>query len=177
MKLFPSRILTFTLALLALGCTGMPESVQPVKDFELNRYLGKWYEIARLDHSFERGLDNVSASYSMNEDGSVKVINRGWDIEEMRWSEAEGKAKFVEAANIGHLKVSFFGPFYGSYVVYYLEPDYSVALVSGYNSNYFWILSRTPELEPDQLDRYVQLASDAGFAIDELIFPKQDKSE
>lgn len=177
MKLFPSRILTFTLALLALGCTGMPESVQPVKDFELNRYLGKWYEIARLDHSFERGLDNVSASYSMNEDGSVKVINRGWDIEELRWSEAEGKAKFVEAANIGHLKVSFFGPFYGSYVVYYLEPDYSVALVSGYNSNYFWILSRTPELEPDQLDRYVQLASDAGFAIDELIFPKQDKSE
>ncbi|SEG68240.1 apolipoprotein D and lipocalin family protein [Vibrio hangzhouensis] len=177
MKLFPSRMLTLVIALLALGCTGMPESVQPVKDFELNRYLGKWYEIARLDHSFERGLDNVSATYSMNEDGTVRVINRGWDKKEMRWSEAEGKAKFVDAPNIGHLKVSFFGPFYGSYVVYYLEPDYSVALVSGYNSDYFWILSRTPELSPDQIDRYKQLASEAGFAANELIFPKQDKSE
>jgi apolipoprotein D and lipocalin family protein len=171
------QCLLISISVLLLGCTGMPESVKPVNNFELDRYLGKWYEVARLDHSFERGLDNVSATYSLNEDGSVKVLNRGWDTEDQEWSEAEGKAKFVESEDIAHLKVSFFGPFYGSYVVYYLEPDYSVALVSGYNSNYFWILSRTPTIEASQLEKYVERAKEAGFATDNLIFPNHDKAQ
>jgi apolipoprotein D and lipocalin family protein len=176
MKLLRQFVL-ISISVLLLGCTGMPESVKPVSNFKLDRYLGKWYEIARLDHSFERGLDNVSATYSLNEDGSVKVLNRGWDTEDLEWSEAEGKAKFVESGDIAHLKVSFFGPFYGSYVVYYLEPDYSVALVSGYNSDYFWILSRTPSIESRQLEKYVEHANVAGFDTENLIFPKHDKAQ
>ncbi|MCL9774922.1 lipocalin family protein [Vibrio methylphosphonaticus] len=173
---FRKLIVLGSIALLA-ACTGMPSNVQPVSQFELNRYLGQWYEVARLDHSFERGLDNVSAFYSINEDGSVKVVNRGWDSEENEWSEAEGKAKFIDTPDIGHLKVSFFGPFYGSYVVYYLEDDYSVALVSGYNLDYFWLLSRSPTLPQEALDNYIQIADKAGFDTNSLIFPNQDKAQ
>ncbi|HQQ75635.1 MAG TPA: lipocalin family protein, partial [Pseudomonadales bacterium] len=109
-----------TLALLALallGCLGKPDTVQPVQPFALDRYLGRWYEIARLDHSFERGLDHVNAEYSLQEDGSVRVLNRGYDPAKKQWKEAIGKAQFVDNKNEGYLKVSFFGPFYGSYVV------------------------------------------------------------
>ncbi|MGL4714009.1 MAG: lipocalin family protein, partial [Shewanella sp.] len=103
------------------GCLGMPKLVQPVNDFELNKYLGKWYEIARLDHSFERGLSQVSAQYSLKEDGGVRVINRGFSAAKNEWKEAEGKAYFVNGDSEGYLKVSFFGPFYGSYVVFELD--------------------------------------------------------
>ncbi len=108
----------FLLSIVLTGCLGMPKDVTPVKNFELNRYLGTWYEIARLDHSFERGLSDVSATYSLRGDGGVKVINRGFSVEEEQWQEAEGKAYFVENDDTGYLKVSFFGPFYGSYVVF-----------------------------------------------------------
>jgi len=154
------------------GCTGKPEKVSAVQSFNLDRYLGTWYEIARLDHSFERGLSKVSAQYSINDDSSVKVVNRGWKDEEQSWSEAIGKAKFVGDQTVAHLKVSFFGPFYGSYVVFYLEDDYSVALVSGYNTDYFWILSRTPSLPESELAKYLSIASEAGFDTDNLIFPQ-----
>ncbi len=169
------RYFVVSLPLLLLGCTGIPDKVQPVTGFDLDRYLGKWYEVARLDHSFERGLDNVTATYSINDDGSVKVLNRGWDTKDQEWSEAEGKAKFVSSSDIAHLKVSFFGPFYGSYVVYYLESDYSAALISGYNSDYFWILSRTPTIKEAKLDQYLKIAYEAGFDTSALIFPKHDK--
>ena len=96
----------------------MPERVTPVESFELNRYLGKWYEIARLDHSFERGLERVTAEYSLRDDGGISVVNRGYSIEDDEWKVAEGKAYFVNDKNLGYLKVSFFGPFYGSYVVF-----------------------------------------------------------
>ncbi|WP_435532830.1 lipocalin family protein [Vibrio hippocampi] len=163
-------------ALLLVACTGVPDKVTPVNSFKLEPYLGTWYEIARLDHSFERNLSNVTANYTLNADGSVKVINRGWNTVENRWSEAEGKAKFVEQDNVGYLKVSFFGPFYGSYIVYYLEPDYSVSLVSGPNHDYFWILSRTPNISEQQLSRYISIANGAGFNTDALIFPAQDRA-
>jgi apolipoprotein D and lipocalin family protein len=119
----------------------------------------------------------VTATYSINDDGSVKVLNRGWDTKDQEWSEAEGKAKFVSSPDIAHLKVSFFGPFYGSYVVYYLESDYSAALISGYNSDYFWILSRTPTIQEAKLDQYLKIAFEAGFDTSALIFPKHDKSD
>ncbi len=125
------------------GCNiGKPETITPVSPFELNKYLGTWYEIARLDHFFERNLDKVSATYSINADGSVKVINKGFNTQTQRWTEAVGKAKFVETQDIGYLKVSFFEPFYGSYIIFYLEPDYSTALISGHNYEYLWLLSR-----------------------------------
>lgn len=167
------------LCLLALcvigGCTGKPDKVTAVTPFNLEQYLGTWYEIARLDHSFERGLSQVSAQYSLNDDMSVNVINRGWNTQEQAWSEAIGKAKFVGDDDVAHLKVSFFGPFYGSYVVFYLADDYSVALVSGFNTEYFWLLSRTPTLPPSDIDKYIAIAAQAGFDTTKLIFPDQRK--
>jgi len=155
------------------ACTSIPKGLQAVDNFDSQLYLGTWYEVARLDHSFERGLSNVSAQYSFNEDGSINVINRGWDQEEQQWSEAIGKAKFVNDSNVGHLKVSFFGPFYSSYVVFYLESDYSTALVSGYSRDYFWILSRSPQLPDYKMNKYLRIAEQAGFDTSKLIFPFQ----
>ncbi|MCG7585328.1 lipocalin family protein [Photobacterium sp. OFAV2-7] len=170
---FITRFLTTVVLFYLSGCTGMPEQITPVKPFSIDRYLGTWYEIARLDHSFERGLSLVSATYSLNEDGSVKVINRGYNQEKNEWKEAEGKAKFVGASDTAHLKVSFFGPFYGSYVVFHLEPDYSTALVSSYNTEYFWILSRDKSLHLDKVQYYLSIAEQKGFDTSKIIFPQQ----
>ncbi|HEY0063601.1 MAG TPA: lipocalin family protein, partial [Telluria sp.] len=104
-------------ALLLAGCVSKPENIEPVGNFNTQKYLGKWYEIARLDHSFERGLDHVTAEYSLRDDGGLKVLNRGYNKEKSEWKDAEGKAYFVEKPDLGYLKVSFFGPFYGAYIV------------------------------------------------------------
>ena len=134
-------------AALSAGCTGIPEGTQAVRDFELAPYLGRWYEIARLDHSFERGLDCVTATYGRREDGGVKVINRGVNLREGEPDVAEGKAYFVEGENVGRFKVSFFGPFYGGYNILELDADYRHALVAGPSRDYLWILSRTPTMQ------------------------------
>jgi len=132
------------------GCMGIPENVTPVDDFDINRYLGEWYEIARLDHSFERGLSNVSATYSLKKDGGITVLNRGYSAEKDKWSSAEGKAYFANSEQAGHLKVSFFGPFYSSYVVFDLDKkEYQYAFVSGYNTSYLWLLARTPQVSEE----------------------------
>ena len=161
--------------LLMLGaCTGLPEDVTPVDDFDVNRYLGKWYEIARLDHSFERGLDKISAEYSLRDDGGVKVTNRGFDTADNKWQDIEGKAFFVNSETEGHLKVSFFGPFYGSYVVFELDKqEYQYAFVAGYNKSYLWLLSRTPTVSDQLLDRFIKRSRELGFDTDNLIFVKQ----
>ncbi len=167
--------IVFFVLLLISGCVGLPEGVQPVDDFDLNRYLGKWYEIARLDHSFERGLDRVNAEYSLRDDGGIKVVNRGFLTKENRWKEVEGKAYFVQAEDKGHLKVSFFGPFYGSYIVFELDKDkYKYAFVSGYDKSYLWLLSRTPTVSDELISRFVDRARELGFDTDELIFVKQE---
>lgn len=152
------------------GCVGLPEGVHPVDEFNLERYLGKWYEIARLDHSFERGLDRVTAEYSLREDGGVRVINRGFDIVNNSWKEAEGKAYFVRGPNEGYLKVSFFGPFYGSYVIFDLDNEYQYAFVSGINKSYLWLLARTPTVSEALIERFVEKVNDLGFKADHLIF-------
>ena len=153
------------------GCTGLPAGVLPVDGFELDRYLGKWYEIARLDHSFERGLENVTAEYTLREDGGLSVVNRGYTAETDTWKEAEGRAYFLHAPDQGHLKVSFFGPFYGSYVVFEIEEKtYDYAFVSGPTTSYLWLLSRTPELPQSVIDRFEQRASELGFDASNLIF-------
>ncbi|SDO14525.1 lipocalin family protein [Vreelandella arcis] len=158
------------------GCTGIPDGTQPVTNFELNRYLGQWYEIARLDHSFEEGLDCVTASYSLRDDGGVKVINRGYNLEEKAWDEAEGRAYFIDDETVGRLKVSFFGPFYGGYNVLELDDDYQWALVAGPNRDYLWILARTPTLESDVENLLRQRAAELDFATDELIDVKQGEA-
>jgi apolipoprotein D and lipocalin family protein len=95
--------LLFSAVLWLASCTGVPDGVVAVEGFELNRYLGTWYEIARLDHRFERGLTDVTANYAMRDDGGVRVLNRGYDEESGEWREAEGKAYFVDAPDIGRL--------------------------------------------------------------------------
>nr|WP_303649880.1 lipocalin family protein [Desulfobotulus pelophilus] len=153
----------------------MPESVQPVTGFELNRYLGKWYEIARLDHSFEKGLTHVTAEYDLRKDGGLRVRNRGFLASENRWKEAEGKAYFVGSHSEGYLKVSFFGPFYGSYVVFGLDHEnYQYAFVSGPKTNYLWLLSRTPTVEPEILKEFITMSKKGGFDTEALIFVQQN---
>ncbi|GHA49652.1 lipocalin family protein [Photobacterium aphoticum] len=166
--------LVFLFSLLWLtGCTGMPDTVQPVSNFELNRYLGKWYEIARLDHSFERGLTQVTAEYSLRDDGGVRVINRGFSVEENAWQQAEGKAYFVNGADEGYLKVSFFGPFYGAYVVFELDhAGYQYAFVSGPSTEYLWLLARTPTVDPSVMEKFIVMAKARGFDTDGLIVVK-----
>ena len=155
--------------LLLAGCTGMPTGVEPVKGFELDRYLGKWYEIARLDHSFERGMQNVTAEYSMRDDGGVRVVNRGYITDKGEWDEAEGKAYFVEESDQGYLKVSFFGPFYGSYVVFELDDNYRYAFISGPDTSYLWLLAREPVIDPELMQRFKSRAKELGFDLGELI--------
>ncbi|MCI5121299.1 MAG: lipocalin [Candidatus Electrothrix sp. AUS4] len=173
-----SKILLVAILLSLNGCLGMPQSVSPIKDFELNRYLGRWYEIARLDHSFERDLVQVSAEYSLRDDGGVTVTNRGFSEAKNTWKEAVGKAFFVEEANTGYLKVSFFGPFYGSYVIFELDKDnYQYAFVSGPDTSYLWLLARTPTVEQKLLDRFISQAKERGFPTEQLIFVPQKKEK
>lgn len=156
------------------GCTTVPENVKPVGNFDLQRYQGQWYEIARLDHSFERGLSHVTATYSLREDGGVRVINRGYSDKTQEWKEAEGKAYFVQGPDVGYLKVSFFGPFYGAYVILDLDhAGYQYALISGPNKSYLWILARTSTLEPALVERLVAKAAALGYDTEQLIFVDQ----
>jgi len=157
--------------LLLGGCVGAPEHIQPVDGFELNKYLGTWYEIARLDHSFERGLEQVTANYSLRDDGGVKVINKGFNPNKNKWKQAEGKAYFVGEPDIGQLKVSFFGPFYGGYNIIELDKtNYQYSLVCGPNLSYLWILARDPQLDKAIVDKLVAKAKSLGFATDKLIY-------
>jgi len=158
----------------ACSATGKPEGITPISGFDLNRYLGTWYEIARLDHKFERGLEQVTANYSLNADSTVKVINRGFSVSKKEWEQAVGKAQFVGNTDEGHLKVSFFGPFYGSYIVFDLdEANYQYALVSGPDKSYLWVLSRTPALDSDIYNNLVSKAEAAGFDTSQQIKVRQ----
>jgi apolipoprotein D and lipocalin family protein len=168
--------MTLLTALLQSGCAGVPDGVEVITDFELNRYLGTWYEIARLDHSFERGMSRVTANYSMRDDGGVAVVNRGYKLDKQEWDDATGKAYFVGAPDIGQLKVSFFGPFYGGYNIVELDKeDYQYALVAGPNRGYLWILARSPKLDRETLDALVKKAASLDFPTDELIYVDQSE--
>ncbi len=163
-------LLLFT-TLLLCGCLGAPKGIEPVDGFEIDRYLGKWYEIARLDHSFEQGLSNVTAEYTLRDDGGVKVINRGFSKTENKWKEAEGKAYFVKGQDEGYLKVSFFGPFYGAYVVFNLDKkNYQYAFVTSSNKSYLWLLARNPNVSKELIDRFVNESKELGFDTENLIF-------
>ena len=163
------------LVMLVPGCVGLPEGITPVAEFDVHRYLGQWYEIARLDHSFERGLEKVSADYSLRNDGGINVINRGYDPAKKEWKEATGRAYFAGEPTVGRLKVSFFGPFYGGYNIIALDRQgYSYSMVCGPDRSYLWILSRTPEMEAGLLSGLVNQAKDLGFDTSSLIYVKHD---
>jgi apolipoprotein D and lipocalin family protein len=155
------------------ACTGMPEGVKPVNNFNLDKYQGIWYEIARLDHSFERGLEQVTAEYKLMPNGYVKVTNRGFSTKENAWNVATGKAKFVEQEDIGFLKVSFFGPFYASYVIFELDEQYQYSFVTGPDTSYLWLLSRTPNPDKAVIDKFMTMSKGLGFNTSDIIFPKQ----
>jgi len=169
-------LLTLILGTSLGGCLGIPENMEPVQGFELDRYLGTWYEIARMDHSFERGLSNVSAQYSQREGGGVTVVNRGYDKSKGSWNDAVGKAFFIGDSSVGQLKVSFFGPFYGAYNIVALDQEkYQWTLVVGPDTEYLWVLARSTSLEKTMLDQILSMARSYGFNTDELIFVEHDQ--
>lgn len=174
------RWLVLVAAVLALGgcaLTGPPPGITPVAPFDLSRYEGRWYEIARLDHRFERGLTDVRATYRRQADGSVEVVNRGFDTGNGAWRQATGKALFIGEPTTGSLKVSFFGPFYGGYHVAALDADYRWAVVVGPDRGYAWILARDRELAPDVRARVVARAADLGIDTPSLIWVTHKRTD
>ncbi len=167
------------LSVLLLGaCSlGPPPGVTPIENFSLERYLGTWYEIARLDHSFERGMSDVSARYSRNSDGSVRVLNRGFASDKNDWREAEGRALFIGKDTTGSLKVSFFGPFYGGYHIAELDPNYRWVLVVGPDTSYAWLLARDKTLAPAAREQLVAAAQRAGIDTSKLIWVTQTRND
>lgn len=176
------RILPNTIGVLALGAvlfftacsTHPPAGIEPVAGFDAQRYAGQWYEVARLDHSFERGLQQTTANYIPQPDGTIQVVNRGFDPGRDRWKQAEGKARFVGDTRQGALKVSFFGPFYGGYNVVALDPDYQWSMVIGSNRGYLWILSRTKTLPPGVREQLLAQAKSLGVEVDKVLWVAQD---
>jgi apolipoprotein D and lipocalin family protein len=171
------NLLLLIIPVLLAGCAGIPDGVEPVTGFDLHRYLGHWYEIARLDHSFERGLSNVTATYRLRRDDSIEVVNRGYDEAKGRWQEARGRAYPVGDPTVGRLKVSFFGPFYGGYNILALDKEnYRYALVCGPSRDYLWILARSRTLNPAVLQKLIAKAERLGFDTDQLIYPVHDRT-
>ena len=154
---------------LLAGCATVPKGIDPVSDFDLDAYLGKWYEIGRLDHRFERNLEQVTADYSLREDGSIKVVNRGYSTSAKEWKEIEGKAYPAGDEGEGFLKVSFFGPFYGAYCVFELDPRGQYAFVAGSNRSYLWLLSRKPAVSKGVWQKFESRADELGFDTSNLV--------
>ena len=158
------------------GCTGRPDGVEPVKNFDINGYQGVWYEIMRLDHSFERGLSNVTATYELRDDGTVSVLNRGFNSEECEWSEAEGVAEFQGDQTVASLSVTFFWPFAGGYHVFELDQEnYTYAAVSGPSKEYLWLLARQPKITTEIRNQLVRKAAQIGFPVENLILVDHGK--
>lgn len=158
------------------SCATIPEGAVAVKPFQKERYLGKWYEIARLDFKYERNLNNTTAEYSLNDNGTIRVVNRGFNTVTGEWKQAIGKAKFVRDEHTAMLKVSFFGPFYGGYNVIALDDEYRYALIAGETLEYLWILSRDTTIPEEIKDKYLRTAEKAGYITSDLIWVSHDKS-
>ena len=166
------------LAALAACSTAPPEGISPVTPFDVSRYVGTWYEIARLDHSFERGMTDVSATYRALPDGAIEVVNRGFDPARDGWRDATGKALFTGDPTRGSLKVSFFGPFYGGYHIVALDQQgYRWAMVSGPDRGYLWILARDRSLPPGVREQLTLQARSLGFDVDKLIWVTQERTD
>lgn len=158
---------------LLTGSDSIPASAEAVKDFDAARYMGKWYEIARFDFKFEKDLALVTADYSENPDGSIKVVNSGYNTEKEQWQSAVGKAVFAKTSDIGMLKVSFFGPFYSGYNVVAIDKEYKYAMVFGKNLNYLWLLSREKTMPKAVIENYLEIAANAGYDLSRLVWTAQ----
>lgn len=156
------------------SCATIPKNAKAVKPFDKEKYLGKWYEIARFDFKFERHLNNTTAEYSLNNNGSIRVNNKGYNTQKNEWKQAIGKAKFVGDEHTAMLKVSFFGPFYSGYNVIAIDDNYKYALVAGASLKYLWILSREPSIPEDIKTKYLTLAKKIGFETSNLLWIKHD---
>jgi apolipoprotein D and lipocalin family protein len=175
MKLAPIlQLLIPTIMIGFLSCNTIPDNAVAVSSFDKSRYLGKWYEIARFDLKFERNLNNTTATYSLNPDGSIEVLNKGYNTVSKEWKQAIGKAKFVKGDTVAMLKVSFFGPFYGGYNVVALNSSYKYALVCGNNLDYLWILSREKSIPDDVKNNYLEIAKNIGYDIHKLLWIAHD---
>lgn len=177
MKIIPYMLLMGFVPMLLFSCDSIPKNATPVQNFELAQYLGTWYEIARFDFRFEKDLDNVSAQYSLNENGNVDVLNSGFNFVKGEWEKAEGVAKFRGEKTEAALKVSFFGPFYSGYNVVALDEDYQYALIAGKNLDYLWILSRTKNIPDGVKEDYLRQAAEIGYDTSKLIWVKHDRED
>lgn len=166
----------FNFVIFLNSCASIPKNTKAVENFNVDKYLGTWYEIARLDFSFEKDLNNVSAQYKLNEKGNIIVLNSGFNYVKKTWEKADGLAKFRGHKNIGALKVSFFGPFYSGYNVIALDQNYQYALVAGKNLNYLWILSRTKSIPEDIRSDYLKIAQQIGYDTSKLVWVEHDNT-
>ncbi|HLP06308.1 MAG TPA: lipocalin family protein [Paludibacter sp.] len=167
------HFLVFACACSFASCAGIPKDATAVKPFDATRYLGKWYEIARFDFRFERNMDHTTATYSLNENGTIRVENQGYDYVKKEWKKAVGVAKFAGDKTEARLKVSFFGPFYSGYNVLAIDKDYKYALVTGGSTDYLWILSREKTIPEDIRQNYLDIARNLGFEVGKLIWVEQ----
>jgi len=144
--------------------------IQAVQNFDKSKYLGKWYEIARLDFKFEKNLNNTSAEYTLLDNGMIDVKNRGFNYVTKTWEEVHGKAKFRGSQMEAALKVSFFGPFYSDYTVVALDSEYKYALIAGRSVKYLWILSRIKTIPDTIKTQYLTQAQALGYDISQLVW-------
>jgi apolipoprotein D and lipocalin family protein len=163
--------------IMSTSCSSIPEGAKPVDPFDSMRYLGMWYEIARFDFKFEKNMNNTKAEYSLNNDGTIRVENSGFDYITNKQKRAIGKAKFIKSKSVGQLKVSFFGPFYGAYNIIMIDTDYKYALIAGKNLNYLWILSRERTIPKEIKDRYISEARKIGYNTDKLIWVEHNQQK
>ncbi len=159
--------------MLLFACRSIPENVEAIQDFDADAYLGKWYEIARLDHRFERGLDAVTATYLSGPDRDITVVNRGFDTKKERWKEIRGRAQLRSTDGSGHLTVTFFRPFRAAYNVIYMSENRDQAIVCGSSRNYLWVLSRQPKVSDQDLLKLMAFIESKGFDAKSLLFPDQ----
>ena len=157
------------------SCSTFPKGAVAVDNFNKEKHLGKWYEIARLDFKFEKNLNNTTAEYSLNENGTIKVDNNGYNTMKEKWVQSIGKAKFVNEDTKGMLKVSFFGPFYGGYNVIAIDSEYQYTLIAGSNLKYLWLLSRKTVMPKNVISKYLKIAQEIGYNTDDLIWVEHDK--
>lgn len=173
-KGFRLAVLALLGLLLMTGCAQTTRHIPAVEPFDIERYVGTWYEIARLPHSFEEGLTHVTAQYTLTPQGTVLVVNRGYDPEKNEWRTARAKAKLTSKENRGELRVTFFWPFSAAYRVIDLDQEnYEYAMVTSSRMNYFWILSRSPEIDAQRLQQLLAKATDHGFDLTGLIMVDQ----
>jgi len=151
----------------------IPKSVKAVKPLNIKKYIGKWYEIARIDYLFEKGLTHTTADYSINKDGSISVVNRGFSIKKGEFVEAHGKAEFAGSPDEGKLKVSFFGPISSGYNVIKIDSGYNYALVAGEDFDHLWILSRKTTIPEEVKKEFLEIAEKSGYDISRLVWVDQ----